>query len=131
MIELRLPMDASPAPAIAHHEKRPLLLYACSKRSRFSGQWFFFFPPGGEDPRRVQRCPDQEDQQQQAGDIARAGAEDLLDQAEGGVAVGAAQEHEIGIAQMVDQGGGQQVEAENAVHFGQAADVGAEASRQK
>ena len=98
MIELRLPMDASPAPAIAHHEKRPLLLYAYSKRSRFSGQWFFFFPPGGEDPRRIQRCPNQEDQQQQAGDIARAGAKDLLDQAEGGVAVGPAQEHEIGVA---------------------------------
>ena len=131
MIELRLPMDASPAPAIAHHEKRPLLLYACSKRSRFSGQWFFFFPPGGEEPRRVQRRPDGADNQGQPGQVAWAGAEDLLDQAEGGVAVGPAQEHEIGIAQMVDQGGGEQVEAENAAHLGQAADVGAEAPRQK
>ena len=74
-------------------------------------------------PRRVQRRPDGADNQGQPGQVARAGAKDLLDQAEGGVAVRAVQEHEIGAAQVVDQGGGQQVQAKDGAYLGQAADV--------
>ena len=74
-------------------------------------------------PRRIQRRPDGADDQGQPGQVARAGAKDLLDQAEGGVAVRAAQEHEIGAAQVVDQGGGQQVQAKDGAYLGQAADV--------
>ena len=107
----------------------PLSLYVYRERGIFLV--ILVTSPSGDDPRRVQRCPDQEDQQHQPGEVAWAGAEDLLDQAQGGVAVGAAQEHEIGAAQMVDQGGGQHVEAKDPEHFGQAADVGAEAPGQQ
>ena len=123
---------AGAPPEGASNGKRLLLLKPYSKRGRFNNDSTpFLAPPSGEEPRRVQHRPDQKDQQHQPGQVARADTKDLLDQAEGGVAVRAAQEHKIGAAQVVDQGGGQQVQAKDGAYLGQAADVGAEAPRQQ